>query len=311
MRIALLSVVGITLLVGCGSGSSGKPGVGTGSGGTGTGSGGTGGTGAPGSCGVTEAEPNNTRDTATAYTAGAAVVACIGADDDVDFYQFTAPEADVAGGYYAIAIDDVGAGYADLKMYAVSDNGEIDHEYTDSAGASLRAFLAAAPGQQYRITVGSFSGFDLPFKYTLKATYTKVVDSYEPNDTRATAKPITLGTPVTATLFAGYRSATLDPDEYQDFYTLTLAAGTVTAKLADIPSDVYGDLKVLDADGNEVDHSYSSTMGANVTITMKAVTAGVHFVRAGIFTAPPDGAGKGIMLPDHFTHPYTLTVQQP
>ena len=59
--------------------------------------------------------------------------------------QFTAPEADLAGGYYAVGLDDVGDGYADLMIYAASDNGEIDHEYSTSSGASVHAFFAAAP----------------------------------------------------------------------------------------------------------------------------------------------------------------------
>ena len=52
-------------------------------------------------------------------------------------------------------------------------------------------------------------------------------------------------------------------------------------------------------------------MGANVTVMMKAVTAGNYFIQVGLFGGATDGAGKGIMLPDHFTRPYTLTVQQP
>ena len=234
-----LIVLGISLLVGCSSGSgSGTPGAG----GTGTGSGGSGatangGSGAPGSCGVTEAEPNDTRDNATPYTAGAAVVGCVGSAGDVDFYQFTAPETDLAGGYYAIGLDDVGDGYVDLKIYAASDNGEIDHEYSTSSGSSVHAYLAAAPGQQYRIAVASFSSSGGAFKYTLTAAYTKIADAFEPNDTREIAKPITLGTPITAALFSGYQSSALKMDEYKDFYNVTLAAGTVTAKVSNTPTD--------------------------------------------------------------------------
>lgn len=265
---------------------------------------------APG-CGVAEPEPNDTRDKATPYVAGMKVVACVGAEDDVDFYEFTAPITDPAGGYYAIAVDDVGAGYADLQIYSASDNGSIDHEYSTDAGGSVRAYFAAASGQRYRIAVTNFAGFEKPFRYTLTATYNKVTDPFEPNDTRASATPITLGTPVTATLFAGHQSSMIDGREFDDFYKVEVAAGTVTAKVADVPTDTYPDLVLLDADGAELEHAYSTTMGANATVTMKAVTAGTVYLHVGVFSSPPPSAGKGVMLPDHFSHSYKLTVQQP
>jgi hypothetical protein len=41
------------------------------------------------------------------------------------------------------------------------------------------------------------------------------------------------------------------------------------------------------------------------------VTAGDYYVQVSLFSAMPDFNGDGIVLPDHFTHTYTLTVQQP
>jgi hypothetical protein len=308
MRTSLVVAACLAFLVGCGGGNMT---AGTGGSGVGTGTGGNGG-GSTNACGVAEAEPNDTRDKATPYTVGAAIVGCVATVDDVDMYQFTSPATDPAGGYFTISFDDVGAGgYVDATVYAVSDNTEIFNEYSADDGGPLHMYFAAAPGQQYRMAVAVFSGFRAAFKYTMTATYTKIADTFEPNDTRAAAKPITLGVPVTGYLVSGYRSSTLSSDESFDYYKVTLPAGATTVKLTDPPTNILGELTLLDSDGAEIANEYSNTKGANVTIAGKVVTSGEHVVKVSIFSAAPESLGIGIVLPDHFTHTYTLTVQQP
>jgi hypothetical protein len=281
----------------------------TGAAGTGGGGGADGGAGVVGACGVPESPTNDTRDTATPYTAGSAVTACVNSDTDLDFYEFTAPAGDTAGGYYEVALDDVGVGAIDVSIYAASDNGEIIRAYQVDDGASARLFFAAAPAQKYRAAVKVFAGYSQPFAYKFSAKYTKIADAYEPNDTRAAAKPITVGTPIMAYAFSGFLSSNTDAKELLDFYSLTLAAGTVTVKASDVPMDLLADVYLYDADGAEVDHQYTVTGGASVTIT-KPVTAGMYYVSVGSFSTPPDTAKEGIALPDTFKHPYTLTVSQ-
>ncbi|HET6282246.1 MAG TPA: hypothetical protein VFH73_14875 [Polyangia bacterium] len=262
-----------------------------------------------GPCGVTEAEPNDTRTTATPYTAGAVVPGCVGSETDVDLYQFTAPADDAAGGYYQVSLDDVGDGFIDAKIYTAADNGSVNDVYKVDAGASVRLFFAAAPGQIYRVAVSNFSAFAKPFRYSFAAKYTKVADAYEPNDTRAMAKQITVGTPITAHLFTGYRAATIDNKEFLDYYAVTLAAGMATIKITTFPADALPDLTLYDPDGVEIDRQYSLTAGANVTI-MKDVTAGSYFISVGPFSTAPTTTDEGIALPDSFTLPYTLAVTQ-
>jgi len=309
--------------VGCGSSSSssgtgGGGGSATGGAAGSAGGGVSGGAGVDGgalaSCGVTEAEPNDTRDKAVPYTLGTPVVGCVGSETDVDFYEFTAPAGDAAGGYFLVGVEDVSSGYTDLAVYSGSDNALIHNEYTVESGGPLHLYFAGAPGQTYRATVKNFSAFTEPHKYTLKITYTKVPDAFEPNDTRAMAKPITVGTPVMAYLYTGYRSSMLAPAEYMDWYTVQLAAGTATVKFSDPPPDVRGDVHLLNSDGEELaggSREYTLTSGANVTVSMKAVTAGTYFVSVGIFSSAPDAAGAGIKPPALFSQPYTLTVSQP
>jgi hypothetical protein len=84
--------------------------------------------------------------------------------------------------------------------------------------------------------VGTFAGWNRPPKYTMKITYMKVDDTFEPNDTRDTAKPITLGTPVTPSFTDGFISATsIDDEDVRDWYTWSAPSGNLTAKVESVP----------------------------------------------------------------------------
>jgi hypothetical protein len=310
------------ILAGCGSSDNTnvEGGAGSGGGGGSGGSGGAGGAAGGGAnpCGITEMEPNNTRDNPTAYTAGAAVVACIGSDTDVDFYELTAPMADVAGGYYQAGLTDVGAdGMLDVKVYTASDNSAVvENTYTIDKGGSLFFYWAAAPGQKYRIAVSNFVAAGKPFKYTLKATYNKVNDTFEPNDTPETAKPLTLATPVMGYLYTGFKAKDIDAKEYEDWFSFTLAAGMVSIKLENVPTNIAGQVKLRDPTGSEVflmPAGYNTTMGGSVIATGMIMAAGAHKLVVNPCVMQGDEGGKAMnatMIPDNFTRAYKLTVSQ-
>jgi hypothetical protein len=305
-------------LAGCGSSGSGTPdGGGGGSGGTGGGGpadagGPDGASAAP--CGIPEMEPNDTRDNAVVYTAGSEVVACLGTDKDVDFYEVTAPAGDAAGGYYQASITNVGMGNVDAKVFSATDNSLIlQFTYTVDQGASLYFYWAAAPGQKYRVAVTNFAGWNNPYKYTFKATYQKVADAFEPNDMREAAKPLTLGTAVMPYFFTGFRRGDIKPEEYQDWFSVMLDAGMVTVKVDNVPTDVRPQIKLLDPTGAEVDlpTRYNVTPGGSLNTSAKVDMAGKYLLVVDIFSVEPDASAKEMMVPDSFTRPYTLTVSQP
>jgi hypothetical protein len=267
-----------------------------------------GGTGAP--CGLQgEPEPNEDRDNATAYTFATELAACIGDRTDVDFYQFTAP-ADLTGGYVQVALTEVGDGLLEAIVYAASDNGQIVRVYAANRGQSVLLYFSAAPGQTYRLQVKDWTGFRSAYRYTLRATYTQVEDAYEPNDSRPEAKPISIGTPIQAFLFAGSVSGTFDPDQMQDWYQVTAAAGNLTAQVSDVPTDSMLDVYLFDGAGTQLAYAYNATKGGSVTTTRNGIADGTYYVRIrrwGTYSAPH---GSGDILPDRFTRPYTLTVTQ-
>jgi hypothetical protein len=228
---------------------------------------------------------------------------------DHDFYDFTVP-ADIAGGYIQITLGDVGDGSADVHLYSASDNGEIGHAYASSRGQTIYSYAAVATGQKYRIDVTDFSGFDKSYAYSLKVTYTSIADTFEANDTRDTAKAITKGTPIDAYDFAGFTSAAAPPDTaYDDWYSVTLTTGSVTAKIENVPTDLYGDVKLFDSAGTELGHEYGGSQGAGITL-IYAATAGAYYVKVGAFSSLPPAYDDKATVADHFTRKYKLTVSQ-
>ena len=203
-----------------------------------------------GPCGFLEiTEPNESRDTATPFALNAPLTGCIGLPTDVDVYTFTAPPADLAGGYVMLsftAVDTTGS--LDVSLYSAADNSLIHEFYSATAGASLYGYVAVAPGVTYRVQVKPFTG-QTPFRYTMLAAYTPLADAYEPNDTKDTAKPIPLGTPIMAFQSTGYIGAPYEGEAFADWYTVPLAAGTVTVKMTNVPTDIRGEIYVFDSEG--------------------------------------------------------------
>jgi hypothetical protein len=272
-----------------------------------------GGTSMPG-CGLpNEPEPNDTRERATPYTAGATAAGCMVSAEDVDFFEFTAPSGDAAGGYFQGALTDVGNGRVEARIFSASDNAPIDRSYTDDPGASLFFYFAAAPGQTYRVAVANLPPFTAGFPYTFKAAYSKIADGFEPNDTRDQAKPIGLGMTVSAFIFAGHTSSTVQSDEFKDWYSFTLGAGNVTIKVTDVPSNVRIEGFLYDADGSKVDAPRMSNdnYGGSFDVTTRVLKPGLHRLELGTYPPAPQPYGKGMTLPDNFTKPYKLTVSQP
>jgi hypothetical protein len=265
-------------------------------------------------CGVAEREPNDTRDIAIPYTAGADVLACLGNVDDVDFYEVTAPTTDLAGGYYQGSLTNIGATDVQAQVYSARDNSLVlDNNYNLDQGGSLYFYWAAAPGEKYRVAVSKFAVLNQPARYTFKAVYSKLDDTFEPNDTRETAKALVLSTPVMAFFFSGFRGGDIKAEEYQDWFSVTLAAGPTTIKVDNVATDVLPQVTLLDPMGDTVavSDNYNLTPGGSLNAKATITTAGSYRVMIDTFSIQPDAANRSMAVPDSFKRPYTLTVSQP
>lgn len=318
---------------GAASGAGGTTGSGTGGVSGGAGAGGRGGAGPAGTGGTTTAgtggqggaivvapdlcssvDPgNDDRDHATRYpTLGVDFQACMQTAADVDFYEFTTPAAPAGGGVITVSLINVGPnGNIQALVYVVSDNGQLVSSAAAGGGASDYLWFDAAASTTYRVAVSRFTAGNTANPYTFKAVYTPVNDTHEVNDLRTQASPLSVGTPVQGYMFAGYTLSTgFAANAWEDWYRVTLGAGTATITLEIVANDVNGAIGLYDALGTSIDSKASAGAGSSVVLSHATpLTAGDYFVVVSPFTNPTSKATNNI-LPQYATQPYTLTVTQ-
>jgi hypothetical protein len=302
-----------------GSGGASAAGGRTGSGGSATGAGGMatsgagGGNVSVGSDPCTSPDPGNEDQShATPYTVlGADFHACMQSATDIDFYEFTTPASPAAGGAITVNLIDVGSnGTIDSTAFAASDNSEIQGNGNASNGGSAYYWFNAAPATKYRVGVQRFYPGTTANPYTFKVTYTPVTDTFEPNDLRTQAAPLTVGTPAQAFMFAGFTSSTgFASNAWEDWYKVTLAAGLVKFTLAILATDIDANMVLYDALGTEITSMGTATNGSSVVLNRTGITAGDYYLKVEPFYVPT-GKGNGTVLPQYVSQPYTLTVTQ-
>jgi putative cell wall-binding protein len=174
--------------------------------------------------GSDETEPNGASATADALAPGTKITgSALGASYyDEDFYRFTV----AAPSRLKLALafpSGLGTGSAyDLTVYDASGGERFDYDLDggDSTGAWASAdAMYVGPGTYYIEIYGSESWATWGKSYSLSVGLTPGADETEPNGTSATADPLALGKPVTASaLGASYYD--------QDFYRFTVPSGS-------------------------------------------------------------------------------------
>jgi len=228
---------------------------------------------------------------------------------DDDYFALTAPQGDLAGGYYQLRITSATAGYVHVSVYSATDNGRIGLNDGSSAGESSYFYWAALPGQIYHVRT-SGGGATTPFAYTFTVSYTKIDDPYEPNNDRESPKPITLGQTVTAYFFSGFASSTASVDE--DWYSIDLAAGPATATITSVATNERLFLELVNANFETSRLGSSVSMGSNINAPFTVPAAGKYsiVVSPQSFVAASQ-QGKEMNVIDSFMRPYKLLVTQP
>jgi hypothetical protein len=188
--------------------------------------------------------------------------------------------------------------------------------YSRTDGSSLHFFWAAAPGEKYRISVHDFAAFKVPYGYTLVASYTKLEDKSEPNDTRDDATALELGETAEAFYFSGLKSSVAPVAAYEDWFAFDANAAPITIRLEDVPTNIMPLVQLLDPTGKAIqfsDKTYNMTLGGGLDLSTSVAVGGALKLKVSIFASPPPAAGQSASpgeLPDNFIRPYKLTVSQ-
>jgi hypothetical protein len=268
-----------------------------------------------GPCGLSSnPEPNDTRDTASTVPLNTDATFCLGVGD-VDFVSFTTPAGDLGGGTVQLQFSQVATTLSiDVEVTSASDNGPVTADYNTTDGANLTVWFSAKPGTTFRANIKNFAGdVSAASRYNLNVVYTAVSDTFEPNDTRDTAKPLTLGAAANAFFVGGYSTGTPPGAAYDDWYSVPLVAGrAVRVQLSNVATTWRPYVEVYAPDNSEFDSKYVTTDGQSIDQTSAdlVTVAGMYKVRVYSFAGYPPADGKGA-LADHLTRPYSITVSQP
>ena len=130
---------------------------------------------------VAENEPNDDIGSPTPYVVGTVVAGTMGKADasmDVDdYYEVVAPAGDPSGGYFQASIAiQVGGGAVFAQVYSGFDNGPLLLADGAPAGQATFFYWAARPGERYLVRLYEGGGVVPTFKYSFKATYTRIAD---------------------------------------------------------------------------------------------------------------------------------------
>ena len=268
-----------------------------------------------GPCGLSpNPEPNDTRETASAVALNTDATFCLGVGD-VDFVSFTTPTGDLAGGTVQLQFTQVASTLSlDVGVTAASDNGPVTSAYNTTDGANLTVWFSAKPNTTFRASIKNFAGnVSAASRYNLNVVYTAVADTFEPNDTRDTAKPLTLGAAANAFFVGGYSTGNPPGAAYDDWYSVPLVAGrAVRVQLSSVATTWSPYVEVYAPDNSEFDSKYVTTDGQSIDQTSPdlVTVAGMYKVRVYSFAGYPTADGKGA-LADHLTRSYSITVSQP
>jgi hypothetical protein len=269
-----------------------------------------------GPCGVPEFEPNDSYETATPYTLGTALVGCIATRSEFDIYRFTAPAGDPSGGYFRMLVtSDHDRGFAANVIVRSAESVPIVSSYNQSKiGVPVYLYWATSPGQTYLVWVGADAVAATPARsiYTLKIDYTKVDDPGEPNDTHENPYPITLGTPISAYYFAGYRMGTRTPADLYDYYSIQVpTAGPATVTVKEVADELTLRATIYAPGNVQVEYGNGMNPGAEVTVPVTLEADTPYNIQISAISDAAAPKGLTATVPKAFMQPYQLIVTQP
>ncbi len=269
----------------------------------------------PGEAGfAAEVIANEDRDHATPLPLASTYTGCLQTANDVDYFQLTVPAEGSQGGWVVVRISDLAPrSIVHLNIQSASDNGRIVEVNSRSDGGDAIAHFTARPGASFRVAVSpAYLDAARIGPYSIRASFQEAPEMGEPNNVRAQATPLALGTPVTGRYFAGMQPSTVPPAaDWQDWYKVSLPVGNVTIQLGNGPGDIPGSFVLHDPLGAELERAFTYTPGADVQLTQAIANAGDYYIVVLPQNCCLPPSGEGPALPIWGTRSYTLTVTAP
>ncbi|MCZ2250009.1 MAG: hypothetical protein LC111_14720 [Bacteroidia bacterium] len=238
-----------------------------------------------------------------------------------DVVSIPLPATDVGGGLLEVTIS------AQTQAMEVAiwlsegekkDEARMENAVLDDQTGTFYVRLHGGKAYELRAHATNFRD-DRTNGYTISWKYEPLVDCYEDNDTRESAKRIPINTPIKAYLHVG-----IGPDDSHlvgptadDWYTFELTEPKTAQLRVNVPGDNTAYFSVRNADDVEVtcdDPNFG--MGTSATDTAEEMTScvatlapGKYWIKGAISNSEYPGTGIGEPVPPSWNTAYTLTVE--
>jgi hypothetical protein len=223
-------------------------------------------------CANTDAVPNDDREHAVDFGAGATV--CVLDSSDSDWFYLDTPN-DGRAHVIEFDISETDASWIDIDIMAGKDGSDLGRIHPSQRGLKMSAFLTVGPDTRTFFDVnGYLANTDTT---TIKVSVTAEADDHEPNNDQASATLIQPETEVSAQLIVPYVSAT--DQQVEDWYKAELTAGKHTVQVTAVPSDLYPNFEVRDSTNTVLTSSeHGPNRGATFSFTFTAAEAGTYYL---------------------------------
>jgi hypothetical protein len=243
----------------------------------------------------------------------------LGKRDQYDRFQVTTPAAPAGGGYVVVSFRNVSPDVeVSIRVSPAAEDFAIDSQLeAAAAGADYDTWFGAIPNAEFFFDVSNINSLwslDALTDFEISATFVPVNDPYEPNDYQGTDAPITVGTSIMAYAFSGYGgNANAFLNGWNDFYKVTLKAGTPTLTVTGIPVKFPLEVSIYSTDYNADPRLFAadSLGAASVSVTPDSpVLAGTYEIVVSPSGADRHPEGAGAVPAVYATQPYTLIVTE-
>ncbi len=240
------------------------------------------------------------------------------ANDDV--VTIPLPATDVGGGLLKITMTAERALETSIWLLEgeKKDEGRWEAGVMDGETGSFHVRLQGNTTYELRVVPLNFRD-DEPNGYTVEYAYEPLVDCYEANDTRETAKRIPLDTPIKAFLHPGIgpNSSRIVSFTADDWYWFELPEERSVTLRGNLPGDNTAYFSVRDSEDATVycdDRNFgmstdSASTAQDVATCTGTLPAGKYWVKAAIDNSEYPGTGTGEPVPTSWNNPYTLTIE--